>query len=44
MYLGINVNINEKLALHAYLFIPLYIKKMIKLQGKEDFHLDPTTI
>jgi hypothetical protein len=27
MYLGTNVNINENLALHAYLFIPLYVKK-----------------
>jgi hypothetical protein len=27
MYLGTNVNINENPALHAYLFILLYVKK-----------------
>jgi hypothetical protein len=26
MYLGTDVNINENLALHAYLFISLYVK------------------
>jgi len=25
MYLGTHVNINENLALHVYLFIPLYV-------------------
>ena len=28
--LGTNVNINENLALHAYLFIPLYVKTKSK--------------
>jgi len=38
--LGTNININENLALHEFLFIPLYIKnaKNQKNQGKRDFH------
>jgi hypothetical protein len=44
MYLGTNVNINENLASHAYLFIPLYAQKTKKLQGKRDFHLDPISL
>jgi len=38
MYLGTNVNINENLALHAYLFILLYVKE------NGTFILDPTSL
>jgi hypothetical protein len=48
MYLGTDVNINENLALHAYLFISLYVKNentkiVASIPRKRGFHFDPTS-